>query len=363
MARPNKRLRYNILIVCEGTNTEPQYFSSLKNLAQKAWSDSHQLSISIKPKPKLEEETSSPKPSKHKTRRKKRTLKNVENEPIHTIEDEYKAVPVRYVREAQQGLEDGVYEETWAVFDKDYHPKHQAAFELAQQEIAGKKAQIAFSSISFEHWILLHFEKNMTAFVKSECKEHHKSIDCGTLSHSNDCYGATCVSGHLRTCQYVSSYSKNSKASFFSTLHSNIHQAIENAAWLRYQVLKNNPNTPIYELNPYTNMDKLVKHLLQIQEEVVWIGFDEIKDFKGLKVQFSQQSATEIALKLTNRSKAAYLFLPEHVYLQNTNHPIICARTIVQANESQIILLKIPNIQNAQLCFMLKNGRIMLNKY
>ena len=122
--------------------------------------------INIKPKPKLTDETNDTKQhSKHKTRRKKRLLRKIEETPseeTYQPEEKYKAVPIRYVREAQEGLEDGVYESTWAVFDKDYHPEHKEAFKLAKQEIDENKVNIAFSSISFEQWILLHFEKTIT---------------------------------------------------------------------------------------------------------------------------------------------------------------------------------------------------------
>lgn len=59
MAKPSKTLRHNILIVCEGENTEPQYFSSLIPLAKKAWGDNPELFIEISPKPRLVEESTS----------------------------------------------------------------------------------------------------------------------------------------------------------------------------------------------------------------------------------------------------------------------------------------------------------------
>ena len=39
MARPNKLLRHNILIVCEGESTEPHYFNNLIPLAKAAWAE------------------------------------------------------------------------------------------------------------------------------------------------------------------------------------------------------------------------------------------------------------------------------------------------------------------------------------
>ena len=126
MARPNKRLRHNILIVCEGESTEPHYFNNLIPLAKVAWGETYKLYITISPKPSLDEDVEKV-ISKHKTPRKRRQIRQTAKEVL-IIEEAYKAVPVRYVREAQQGLEDETYEEVWAVFDRDYHPKHKEAF-------------------------------------------------------------------------------------------------------------------------------------------------------------------------------------------------------------------------------------------
>jgi len=358
MARRNKKLRHNILIVCEGENTEPQYFASFVPLAKRAWKETHELIINIKPKPKLTDETNNEKQHpKHKTRRKKRLLRKIEeipSEESYQPEEKYKAVPIRYVREAQEGLEDGVYESTWAVFDKDYHPKHKEAFALAEQEIDGNKVNIAFSSISFEQWILLHFEKNLTAFEKSECKEEKKKpINCGTGNHQNDCYGKKCVSGYLRMRTYLANYSKSVNALSFDNLHPLYSTALENAAWLKYQILKANPTTPIYELNPYTNMDSLVKYLLNIEQVIIWMDFQEIQRIDGLIVVFSLESANLIQLVLTNETGKTYLFLPETIYMadREKQHSLNCERILIPSNETRKINLDIKAYQNLQLSF------------
>ena len=93
MARPNRLLRHNILIVCEGESTEPQYFNNLIPLAKAAWSKTHKLYIELSPKPTLDEEIEKV-VSKHKTSRKRRQLKQVVNDSP-TLEKAYIAVPVR----------------------------------------------------------------------------------------------------------------------------------------------------------------------------------------------------------------------------------------------------------------------------
>ncbi|MFK7982347.1 MAG: RloB family protein [Saprospiraceae bacterium] len=380
MVRRNKKLRHNILIVCEGTNTEPQYFASLVSLAKVAWKETHRLFIEIKPKPKLDDEFGhEKKSSNHKTPRKKRQLKTIKETPSeeeYQPEEKYKAVPIRYVREAQEGLVDGVYESAWAVFDKDYHPKHKAAFELAKQEIDGNKVKIAFSSISFEQWILLHFEKNLTAFKKSECKEVEKSIkksiNCGTGNHPDDCYGERCVSGYLKLNTDLTSYSKSVHAASFDKLHTRYPIALENTAWLKYQILKANLISPIYELNPYTDMDNLVKYLLNIEEEIVWMDFHETEIFDGLKIMFSLESADSIQLKLTNATGKTHLFLPDSVYVTDgeTNYPLVIEKVLISPNKTVSIPLDIgvyshlklnfkPNINQDIRIILLDNNAIL----
>ena len=52
----------------------------------------------------------------------------------------------------------------WVVYDKDGYSKHAETFDYAKRH----NVKIAFSSISFETWILLHFGYTTRAFEKSE---------------------------------------------------------------------------------------------------------------------------------------------------------------------------------------------------
>ncbi|MGB0931640.1 MAG: RloB family protein, partial [Chitinophagales bacterium] len=255
MARKNK-YDLSILIVCEGTNTEPTYFQEIWESILLEDLPFLDYNITISPKPKLDKQDISDvddiRFSRHKKKRegKKRKFRKLEKttiEDLPIIEDAYKAQPIRYVREAQKGLEDGTYDEVWAVFDKDGHPKHKKAFELAEKIIEGKTVNIAFSSIAFEHWVLLHFEANKTEFLKSECKEKKKPLKCGTGLHPNDCYGSKCVIGYLRTLNYLPEYTKGAAMNIYPLIAKNTQNALENAAWLRHQT---KDKKPIYELNP-----------------------------------------------------------------------------------------------------------------
>jgi len=372
MARPSKRLRHNILIVCEGESTEPQYFANLIPLAKTAWSETHDLYIVLSPKPTLVEEEKEESVSKHKTPRKRRQIKQIAEE-APPIEEPYKAVPVRYVREAQQGLEDNTYEETWAVFDKDDHPKHKEAFDLAEKKVEGKKVKIAFSSISFEQWVLLHFEKSLTAFEKSACKDGKKPIYCGTNQHPNDCAGKRCVSGYIKMKKYLNNYSKSGNAAYFDTLHPNFLSALENAAWLRHQILKANPSALIYQLNPYTNLDVLVKYLLQIQEKIVWTDFahkpnipESANDDECIfTIRFEKKSATLTELQFTNHSNKSHLLLPNHLFvIKNRNKiSLLDSKMLVDTRKTGVVALNTTDCEELKLNFLLyarENYRILI---
>lgn len=176
-----KKLKKSILIVCEGTKTEHDYFKYIAtniSIPNGIWDivdvcDNNTLPNDIPT-------SSSTELGNRKKRRfinpnkKKISAPNVLKELCIDIYgekdalekyDNIKAVPLRYVAQAQLIEErQQMYDELWAVFDKDKHTHHKEAFEKAQQKVNNKKVQIGFSSRSFEHWLILHFERNNTPF-------------------------------------------------------------------------------------------------------------------------------------------------------------------------------------------------------
>lgn len=173
----NSRRKFyqTILIVCEDTKVSPNYFHRIKeHVVQKGIWDN----IDISPIPPFEEIISEQDKIPNKTYGKKRTLnKTAKDDELFEVEKEHKAIPVRYVREAQIKLEEGSYLEGWAVFDRDRErePYHIKAFELASKEPI---VNIAFASIAFEHWLLLHFEKNNTKYSVAS-QYHFTNISLG----------------------------------------------------------------------------------------------------------------------------------------------------------------------------------------
>lgn len=277
----NRQLRReNIVILCEGTKTEYQYFCSIRDYLTKT--NSNRFSdIKVVP---VESEMAIP-----PTKRKRRTLKPSTNgldlsicyyclqEESAQLYGAYSAYPTRFVRETKLYMDRYNYITGWAVYDHDDHPDRANAARLANQW----GVKVAFSSRCFEQWLLSHFERNSTIFRTSECKtEEGKDRRCGT-GVANDCHGQVCIGGRLREMGYLPDYEKNHASHLFEdyTLP-RLSQCLVNVAWL------NNIETgvPYYNRTRYTNIGNLVLFLLNRNDMVEWRAVDEPFSFRGTRL-------------------------------------------------------------------------------
>lgn len=210
MSKRKRTLRTTIFIACEGKNTEPIYFEKIMEEIEEQ--DVYALTIY----PDKSEET-------------------------------HISHALGLVQEARSRINE--FDEVWVVFDKNGYTKHKEAFDLANELINGKKVNIAFSSIAFEQWVLLHFIKSATPFAKS--------------AH---------IVEELRAKGYFPEYEKKAYIDTYSFLKDKTLQAIENSAWLRHELEKSGslPTARIYELNPYTDVEVLVRRLLGIHGKWIW---------------------------------------------------------------------------------------------
>ncbi|MEG4055706.1 MULTISPECIES: RloB family protein [unclassified Microcoleus] len=272
MSRQTKRklrqLKQSIYIVCEGTNTERIYF---ERIAQEN-DVFEKYAITVYPS-----EEDQIKASKK------------EGESIKTD-------AVNLVKLAKQEINN--YNEVWAVFDKDGYTKHEKAFSDAQKH----GIKLAFSSIAFEHWILLHYEQNRTAFPKSQ-----NVID------------------YLEQAGYFTGYSKKADISIYPRLQNLTKTAIENAAWLRMEMAKNRAagDDKIYELNPYTTVDKLVMKLLAFNP--VTYGYIKetlrISEISITVNDVQRHCGITLSVCIVNEGKCGYLVNNHcnHFYLKDEN--------------------------------------------
>ena len=209
----------------------------------------------------------------------------------------------------------------WVVFDADEKEAEIAplfdATKEAREELLAKDANcakvfdkfyrhinIAFSNRAFEHWVLLHFERNCTLFPKTECKTKKQPHGCGKLhrdtdeSQYTDCKGSTCTVGYLRHTKYHPNYKKgdwrksNNKdqkdtsycyegltdSSRLGDLaqeklaFQKMRNAIENAQYLRQMVGDKRPYT-----NPYTDINHLVGTIIDYQPIIYWAKWNDWK--------------------------------------------------------------------------------------
>ena len=266
-------------------------------MTESLWPDG--VNIKIEPKPPIEAEDEKEE-NPHKAKRKKRKPKNDVEIPSDEVEEAFKAYPTRFVRLAQKGLEEGIYDEVWAVFDLDGHPRQEEAFKLAEVDIDGKHVNVAFSSIAFEHWILLHFERNNYPFSKSQCKDAedgNKVIPCGTNIHAKDCKGEYCVSGYIAKNKYLPELSKGAEFHIYRYLEKFTERAMANAAWLS---LFQAPEAYPYEINPYSSVGTLVQKLLQIPTDFAWVKKGNEVSRQDIKVGVNTNGLKFITISIIN---------------------------------------------------------------
>ena len=189
--KTNKR----ILILCEGLKTEPNYFNGLID-------DCNFPGELVEVK--------------------------VINVKINTLKE--------LVAEAKR-LKEYKSDEIWIVADKDGYTKHPEAFNKAKDN----NLKIAFSSISFEFWILIHFVYTTRCFEKAD-----DIITELKRSHFN--------------------YKKN-QCDIYEVLKDKKELAIDRAGKIRVYQKEANIGLPIYKINPYTNVDELVVSIEKYSEK------------------------------------------------------------------------------------------------
>ena len=234
MARIKKRVRIKpvLFIACEGTSSEYQYFDS--------WAKTDEV------------------------------LNFFERVNVYPDENEDrpKTTPYQLYEKAKKVIEDGLANFAWIVFDKDKHPWLQKTF----NDAAASGVKIAFSSRSFEEWVLMHFQKINTTFNATECKDPAgKPINCGSPVVPN-CVPVNCLIGHIRRQNFIPYYSKKNTFDLFKAINKRTEIAIVNAAWLRFQVSASvNTAQPALEtLNPYTDVDQLIFKLHARSDKIEW---------------------------------------------------------------------------------------------
>ncbi len=341
MMRRTRQLHRSIGIVCEGTKTENVYIFKLFE---------HNPALDRVQRHIIPKEVVEPRVVRANEKRPKRALKGSELFMYHELSESnyidynrYKSQPLRYVREAYLLKEEENCNEVWAIFDKDFHPGHKRAFEYAERW----GVNIAFNSLSFEQWVLLHYEKSIRTFNLVQCKTHGRTRRCGYHTLCKD-QGNECLCGYLRR-SHISDYSK-SDDQLYGRLLPLVGHAVENAAWLRFQY--QSTSDKIYKFNPYCNMDRLVLRLLNIDSThifpVEWFALQQLLELsEGLLVEVEVDDGRAL-VTLRNDGFRAQMLHPNSIYtskeygLFRHNYDL---KVVVEPNEQVVI-----TIENSALC-------------
>lgn len=215
------------------------------------------------------------------------------------IVDGTKQDPLNLVKEAKARKDDEGYDEAWAVFDKDREVNidiRKEAFEYAIEN----GIKIAFSSISFEHWVILHFEKNKKKFERCDCNSRGDS-PCV-------CEGEVCLLSALL--KLYPSYKKGSYK-LYERLSDKTDNAIENSAWLKFQMRGEIITSPIYELNPYTDVEELVVMLLE-RKNILFSQINHEVEIEKLNLKVISYLNKTVKIRIKNNK-------PISIALNNAN--------------------------------------------
>jgi hypothetical protein len=352
-----RQSKYTLLIICEGKNTEPYFFHSIRDRILEGKYLNENIEIHIRPE--VEEENDvEPKNVDYKPQRKSRQLLKGNK----SVKEEIPGVPpLKWVLAAQEELNDETFNEVWVVFDNDGHPAKKEAFEKASQVINNKQVQVAYSSIAFEYYILLHFERKYYAFQKSECRKGKVPINCSLDNHQDDCNGTMCIGGYARQQGYWKK--SKEKKSLYPLIEDKLETGYWNAAWLRHQSEIQDGGTPIYNRNPYVTTDSLVKRLTGFQDQLFeYTPINSNYDLNGnLLICFQ----SNYILKITNTSKYALIIPPGSLTqksLKDGTKQHIGNREIIKPGESVEITYAISenDLKNAEFTFNYNNYHLTL---
>lgn len=289
MTRPSKKLKLipTIFIVCEG-NDEEEYFQAMAEEVdlKESW-----VKVFL-----------------HKT---------IKTTPIGLIEEAHRLMD-------QDSFEGNEY---WVVFDKNGYTKQKEAFDLAGYE--NKRVNIAFSSISFEMWIMSHFTKN--------CNQYQKSVNV------------------IDDFQKIFPYKKPFKGLFYK-INDQVNTAFENCAWLRYKVRERllKVGNKLYLLNPYCNIDYLVKRIMGIEIDHIWLKLDEPFTLENRTYIISGENLGKefnVKIEITNNSEIAYLLNHHH------NFSLMNAKTqVINANLKNDIVIEPNTTQSGIVSFIISKN-------
>lgn len=129
-----RKIREYILIVCEGTKTEPNYFESIKRSFPKNTLETYDIDI-----------------------------KGTGTSTLKIVE-----IAIELSSKSDTAF-DKIFDEVWVVFDKDDFPDDD--FNNAIHKAHANNIEVAWSNAAFELWYILHFQYRNTGMSREDYKK------------------------------------------------------------------------------------------------------------------------------------------------------------------------------------------------
>jgi hypothetical protein len=164
--------------------------------------------------------------------------------------------------------------------------------------LENKKIPLAYSCISFEFWLILHFQKNKTPFIWVE-KGKNENIDVFTFLQTicpNYKKGGATKSCNAYTCLYEDYTKRHQTLEDDWLIIYRIVQACKNVKWLRdeMQPILERQCGKWFEVNPYVlGFDTLMANLLNLKSCNVQFEYFEL----DLKFTFIAPNKVEIFIR------------------------------------------------------------------
>jgi hypothetical protein len=214
--------------------------------------------------------------------------------------------------------------------------------------------KFAYTCMSFENWILLHFEQNKTTFRKPD-----NVIDYLQTHHAPN-YEKGYALSHKPISAYTCLHQLISQDKDQIALEK-IETAIENTAWLKNEMQPsvNRQNDKVYEVNPYVMVDNLLIELLDKNTKYHTLNFGQVFDNQSLSLITTQNTDQTVSLTIENKTNDNLLINNGnfqtffHCIVINNHRRIrheitaINQRFLLRNTQSDTITLTLPNIENS----------------
>lgn len=303
-----------IFIVCEGEKTEPYFCRDLILEIENKSIEGFRMSEVDVFRMETNDDENELKNGRNSSQKKRPLPEKVEGSP-----------PLSWVDKGIEGLEQ--YSEVWVLFDNDNHPARAEAFKKAREvRESGGNLSVAYSSWSFEYYLLLHYQYLYHAFTATEhrgnvvqkngetknmvldcCKANPKQGACDGIISNNPC-----INGYARKQGYWIDSKKLEGTKMIFRGIGNIWKGICNAHTVKWETIRNCymtniPQIVFCDLNPYLDTYRMVLRLMKVRE----LSYEE-NVLTNNKLKLSLIGNT---LNLENDSESPFLLKESHVTL------------------------------------------------